>query len=403
MGSDGHYAEEAPAHQVAVDGFWMDRSAVTNAEFRRFVDETGYVTLAEQPPDPERLSRHAARQAGRRLQCLRQTQAAGRHARCLQLVAVGAGSELASPTVDRSRRSRIVPTIPSSTSPGEDVEAYAAWAGKELPTEAEWEYAARGGLEGAEYAWGDELTPDGRYLANWWQGNFPLENQQLDGHEYTAPVRSFPPNGYGLFQMTGNVWEWTSDWYQDHAAAADNPCCTIDNPRGGAREASHDPASQHRRRARSSRGDRTSARTTTAGATAPPHTWRRPSTHPPPIWASAVSSARLPRGGELCIPDVLQGGNRGATSADTKWVGDLRGDHRRHRVCLQHPERHRGHRRGRPDRADQRGPLRHRHHGMGVVLAHHRRAAARNGLAHLPAVHRWDRCWVCSGPSSWRR
>ena len=122
----------------------------------------------------------------------------------------------------------------------EDAQAYAAWAGKELPTEAEWEYAARGGLEGAEYAWGDELTPAGRYLANWWQGDFPLENRQLDGHEYTAPVRSFPPNGYGLFQMTGNVWEWTADWYQDHAAVA-QPCCTVDNPRGGDQEASHDP------------------------------------------------------------------------------------------------------------------------------------------------------------------
>ena len=114
----------------------------------------------------------------------------------------------------------------------EDVEAYAAWAGKEIPTEAEWERAARGGLEGAEYAWGDELTPGGRYLANWWQGDFPLRNDVLDGHEYTAPVRSYPPNGYGLFEMTGNVWEWTSDWYRDHATAG-HPCCTVRNPRGG--------------------------------------------------------------------------------------------------------------------------------------------------------------------------
>jgi formylglycine-generating enzyme required for sulfatase activity len=116
----------------------------------------------------------------------------------------------------------------------EDVAAYAEWAGKQLPTEAEWEFAARGGLDGAEFAWGDELTPDGSHVANTWQGEFPVENLKQDGFAGTAPVESFPPNGYGLYEVTGNVWEWTTDWYRDHGAEPpSSPCC--------ARERSYDP------------------------------------------------------------------------------------------------------------------------------------------------------------------
>ena len=114
----------------------------------------------------------------------------------------------------------------------EDAEAYAKWAGKELPTEAEWEFAARGGLDGAEFAWGDEFTPGGKAMANTWQGEFPWQNLLEDGYEWTAPVGSFPPNGYGLYDMAGNVWEWTTDWYQDHGKI-EKACCTLDNPRGG--------------------------------------------------------------------------------------------------------------------------------------------------------------------------
>ncbi|MEO7499457.1 MAG: formylglycine-generating enzyme family protein, partial [Casimicrobiaceae bacterium] len=121
-----------------------------------------------------------------------------------------------------------------------DAEAYARWAGKALPTESEWEFAARGGLDGAQFAWGAELTPGGRHQVNNWQGEFPWQNLALDGHEWTAPVGSFPPNGYGLFEMTGNVWEWTSDWYQDHGRIA-KACCTLDNPRGAKAEDSYDP------------------------------------------------------------------------------------------------------------------------------------------------------------------
>ena len=106
----------------------------------------------------------------------------------------------------------------------EDVEAYAAWCGKSLPTEAEWEFAARGGLDAKPYVWGDEFTPDGTFMANTWQGKFPLENLRSDGFERSAPVGSFPPNGYGLYDMAGNVWEWTSDWYGTHVASP-APCC----------------------------------------------------------------------------------------------------------------------------------------------------------------------------------
>lgn len=122
----------------------------------------------------------------------------------------------------------------------EDAEAYARWAGKELPTEAEFEYAARGGLEGMEYVWGEALHPDGRTMANTWQGEFPWHNSLEDGFEWTSPVGSFPANGYGLYDMAGNVWQWTSDWYQDHSSI-ESPCCTLRNPRGGTPEKSLDP------------------------------------------------------------------------------------------------------------------------------------------------------------------
>jgi len=123
-----------------------------------------------------------------------------------------------------------------------DALAYARWAGKDLPTEAEWEFAARGGLDGAEFAWGDEFTPGGVHLANTWQGEFPRQNLNVDGYERTSPVTAFPPNGYGVCDMIGNVWEWTADWYtQKHDADAPKACCIPENPRGGREEASFDP------------------------------------------------------------------------------------------------------------------------------------------------------------------
>ena len=145
-----------------------------------------------------------------------------------------------------------------------DALAYAKWAGKELPTEAEWECAARGGLDGAEFAWGDEFTPGGQHRANTWQGNFPNENRCEDGFDRTSPVTAFPPNGYGVYDMIGNVWEWTTDWWTNkHQADEPKACCVPVNPRGGHEEGSYDPlqpqskilAQSHQRRLASVRAE----------------------------------------------------------------------------------------------------------------------------------------------------
>jgi len=226
MGSDEHYPEEAPTRRVTVDGFWIDRHTVTNREFDRFVRKTGYVTVAERTPDPAaypgakeemlipastvfRKPKHRADPANHSNWGTYVPGADWRHPQ-------GPGSSI-------KKR----PDHPVVHVAWEDVEAYTQWAGRRLPTEAEWEFAARGGLDGATYAWGDEFTPDGRWMANTWQGEFPIENLNQDGFEGTAPVGSFPANGYGLFDMIGNVWEWTTDWYEAPAEIS-HACCTSD-------------------------------------------------------------------------------------------------------------------------------------------------------------------------------
>jgi formylglycine-generating enzyme required for sulfatase activity len=238
MGSDRHYPEEAPAHRAHVDGFWMDTHAVTNRDFKRFVEATGYVTVAERPAD-------AADYPG------------ADPAMLLPASVVFVKAPRALDMSDHYQWWRYVrgadwrhPGGPGTSLQGlwehpvvqvafEDAEAYARWRGKTLPTEAEWELAARGGLDGAEFVWGDELTPGGRVMANTWQGEFPWQNLLEDGFEATAPVGTFPPNGYGLYDMAGNVWQWTTDWYQDHGRI-ERACCTIDNPCGGSRDESFD-------------------------------------------------------------------------------------------------------------------------------------------------------------------
>ena len=242
MGSDQHYPEEAPAHRVAVDDFWIDRDPVTNAEFERFVRETGYATLAERPLDPAQypgVARHLLAPASLLFCPPRHYVEATDWRRWWRLMP---GASWRHPYGPGSSR-RGLEAHPVVHVAYEDALAYARWAGKELPTEAQWELAARGGLENAEFAWGDTFTPGGRHMANTWQGRFPHENTVLDGFERTSPVRSFPPNGYGVYDMIGNVWEWTSDYYAAHAdAAAGKICCVPRNPRrSSAVEDSFDP------------------------------------------------------------------------------------------------------------------------------------------------------------------
>ncbi len=241
MGSERFYPEEAPCRRVKVGAFWIDETPVTNDQFALFVGETGYRTLAETPPDPDDYP-------GMNME-LAQAGSAVFHKPATPVS-----------TEDPSRwwvftpgASWRCPTGPDSSLDGRgdhpvvhvsaaDAEAYAAWAGKSLPTEAEWEFAGQGGLENAAYAWGDELSPKGEIMANTWFGLFPFSNLKPHGFEGTSPVGRFPANGYGLHDMIGNVWEWTADWYAHSPAARKQPCCTIDNPRGGRKHDSIDRA-----------------------------------------------------------------------------------------------------------------------------------------------------------------
>ena len=233
MGSEDFYPEERPVRKAEVGGFWIDEHPVTVAEFRRFARATGYVTVAERPPDPAQYPE--ADPALLRPGSLVFFQASGpvdlndvsawwryvpgadwRHPR-------GPGS-----TLDGLDRHPVTHVAAA------DADAYAAWAGKELPTEAEWEFAARGGLDGAVFTWGDEVMPKGRPMANTWHGQFPWHSTKPPGKRGTSAVKSFPPNGYGLYDMAGNVWEWTSDYFAAGSARsarhAGHACCAPGEP-----------------------------------------------------------------------------------------------------------------------------------------------------------------------------
>ncbi|ASY71755.1 sulfatase-modifying factor 1 [Sinorhizobium fredii USDA 205] len=243
MGSDRHYPEEAPAHKVAVTGFWMDVCTVTNRGFAAFVEATGYVTLAERPVNPKDYPGSKPDMLAPASVVFSKPRTRVDLRNHYNWWAYLRGANWRHPHGPGSSIEHLYdhPVVHVAY---EDAEAYAMWARKELPTEAEWEFAARGGLEAAEYVWGDEWTPGGRPMANTWQGEFPWQNLCGDGYETTSPVASFPGNGYGLYDMAGNVWQWTSDWYQDHGKI-DSPCCTISNPRGGDQADSIDPLQPH--------------------------------------------------------------------------------------------------------------------------------------------------------------
>jgi formylglycine-generating enzyme len=221
MGSDEFYPEERPVRPVAVDGFWIDRGPVTGAEFGRFVEDTGYVAVAERPLDPADFpgANPASLVPGSLV--FRMTEGPVDLRDALQWWEYRPGATWRDGPEDH-------PVVHVAY---EDAGAYAAWAGKALPTESEWEFAARGGLDGATFAWGDDPMPDGRWMANTWQGEFPWRNLAEDGYEGTSPVGSFPANGYGLFDMTGNVWEWTTDLFGAHDSLA--PCCAPGAPAAG--------------------------------------------------------------------------------------------------------------------------------------------------------------------------
>ena len=240
MGSEDFYPEERPVHTVSVDGFWMDEHQVTVAEFRRFVKDTGYVTMAERPLDPADYPEadpallvpgslvFSGTRGPVRLDDYRQW---------WRYVPGASWKTPEGPGSNLDGRDR----HPVTHVAADDVDAYAAWAGKALPTEAEWEFAARGGLDQKAYVWGDEHSPKGRVLANVWQGEFPWQNTLDDGFLGTAPVKSFPPNGFGLFDMAGNVWEWTADFYTPkHPGEVEHPCCAPHNPRTVSPDQSYD-------------------------------------------------------------------------------------------------------------------------------------------------------------------
>lgn len=241
MGGDNEQADqdEYPKHQVTVDAFWMDEHEVTNAQFQKFVETTGYITTAERKPDWEELKRQLSPGTPKPDES--------------QLVAASLVFTPPSQAVDLNDYSQwwswVVganwkhPEGPGSDIKGkenfpvvhiswDDATAYCKWVGKRLPTEAEWEYAARGGMQNAIYSWGNEHISKGKAKANSWEGSFPYENTQEDGFAGLAPIKSYSPNGYQLYDMAGNVWEWCADWYRNDYYQQSSKSIGVKNPKG---------------------------------------------------------------------------------------------------------------------------------------------------------------------------
>jgi formylglycine-generating enzyme required for sulfatase activity len=225
MGSDNHYPDEGPVRRVNVEGFWIDPTPVTNADFARFVEETGHVTFAEVAPEAEDYPGAQPEDLVPGSLVFTMTSGPVRLDNFHNWWAWVHGADWRHPTGQESDLAGL-DDHPVVHVAHEDVEAYAEWAGKHLPTEAEWEFASRGGLDGAEFTWGEgDAQESAKPKANTWQGGFPYENTEVDGWTRTSPVGSFEPNGYGLFDMAGNVWEWTSDWYSDRSERDGHSCC----------------------------------------------------------------------------------------------------------------------------------------------------------------------------------
>jgi formylglycine-generating enzyme required for sulfatase activity len=229
MGSEDFYPEEAPVRQVAVGAFWIDAHPVTNREFAAFVRETGWLTSAETAPEAADYPGALPEQLAPASLVFTPTRGPVDLSDITQWWRYVRGADWRHPYGPESTLDGLL-EHPVVHLAWRDVEAYAKWTHADLPSEAEWEFAARGGLVGAAYAWGDKFQPGDRPLANVWQGRFPFENLALDGWTRTSPVGAFPANGYGLYDMIGNVWEWTADWWSS-AALRTGQCCTLKDPR----------------------------------------------------------------------------------------------------------------------------------------------------------------------------
>jgi sulfatase modifying factor 1 len=224
--------DAAPVHRVRVDGFWMDATAVTNKQFDEFVKATGYVTIAERVPTKEEFPTAPAENlvAGSVVFVPTDHEVPlNNHYQWWSYVKGANWRHPQGPESDIAGRDNY-PVVQIAYP---DAEAYAKWEGKRLPTEAEFEFAARGGLPGKTYVWGDEFRPEGKWMANTWQGTFPVKDSGADGFVGISPVKSFPANGYGLYDMAGNVWEWCSDWYRpDYYAQLAKAGTVAVNPQG---------------------------------------------------------------------------------------------------------------------------------------------------------------------------